>query len=215
MPMDDPLDIEIHRQRAEWQAKATAATEARHVADQREHEAELALTALRALERAAELRPSASQSLSHTIKRGVADNLTRAQGVARKGRQFGAISKTWRGILEEMAILYPGGATDEQIAEIGRAGQLPKLRARDARRQMQKYKGQGFVDYADQSAPHMGWVIAASGAIRFNIEQAPENETAPDSQSGAVHDISSAPREPATNWHEGQNPGERRRGYGS
>jgi hypothetical protein len=80
---------------------------------------------------------------------------------------------------------------------------------------MLKYKGQGFVEYANQLAPHMGWVIAASGAARFNIEHPSETETAPDSQSGAVHDISSAPREPATNWHEEQNPGERRRGYGS
>jgi hypothetical protein len=213
--MDDPLDIEIRRQRSEWQTKATAAAEARRVADQQEHEAELALTALRALERAAELRPSTSQPRSAAVKLGLADNLTRAQAAGRRGRQFGAISKTWRGILEEMAILYPGGATDEQIAEIGRAGQLPKLRARDARRQMQKYRGQGFVDYANQLAPHMGWVIAAAGATRFRIEQPSEAETAPDSQSGAVHDISSAPRDPATNWHEGQNPGERRRGYGS
>lgn len=211
--MDDPLDIEIRRQRSEWQTKATSASEARQVADQREHEAELALTALRALERAAELRPPASQPPSAAANLGLADNLPRAQEAGRRGRQFGAISKTWRGILEEMAILYPGGATDEQIAEIGRAGQLPKLRARDARRQMLKYKGQGFVDYAKQ--PHMGWVIAASGATRFKIEQPSETETAPDSQSGAVHDISSAPREPTTNWHEEQNPGERRRGYGS
>jgi hypothetical protein len=132
--MDDPLDIEIRRQRSEWQTKATVAAEARQVANQREHEAELALASLRALERAAELRPSASQPPSSAIKLRLADNPTPAQAAGRKGRQFGAISKTWRGILEEMAILFPDGATDEQIAEIGRAGKLPNLRARDARR---------------------------------------------------------------------------------
>jgi hypothetical protein len=216
MTMDDPLDIEIRRQRSEWQTKATAAAEARRVADQQEHEAELALTSLRALERAAELRPSASRSPSAAGKLALSDNLSRAQSGGRRGRQFGSISKTWRGILEEMTIRFPGGATDEQIAEIGRAGPLPNLRARDARRQMMKYKGQGFVDYANQLVPQMGWMIAAPGAARFNIIEHPsETGTAPDSQSGAVHDILSAPREPATNWHEGQNPSEGRRGYGS
>jgi hypothetical protein len=215
MSMDDPLDIEIRRQRSEWQTKATAATEARQVAAQREHEAEVALAYLRALERAAELRPSVSQPPSSSAKPHLADSPTRAQGAGRKGRKFGAISKTWRGILEEMAVLLPGGATDEQIAEIGRAGKLPNLRARDARRQMLKYKGQGFVDYANQSAPHLGWVIAAAAAARFKIEQPSDTETAPDSQSGAVYDLSSAPRDSSSNSREGQNTGEGRRGYGS
>jgi hypothetical protein len=189
------LDDEIQIARDICARLRAGVEEARGVFLQREQEAAVAAARLEGLERAAELIRLNSEQ-AHAISRAALTPrpVKNATGLAPKpkGRQIGAISKVWRAILAEMTVYYPEGASDEQIAEIGVADALPKLRPRDARRQMQKYRDLGFVNYAHPLL-RSGWKVTPDAASRFGIEL-PEPKVATDSQSAAASEISSPER---------------------
>ena len=189
------LDDEIQKAREAHERLQTDAATKRLGLAQIEQEAAVAAARLEGLERAAELfRLNSEQAPTLSRTAATLRPVRSAPGSAPKpkGRQLGAISKVWRGVLNEMTVFYPEGATDEQIAEIGRAGDLPNLRPKDARRQMQKYRELGFVDYAHPLL-RSGWKLLPDAASRFGIEL-PESKAATDSQSAAALEFSSAER---------------------
>ena len=181
------LDEKLEEVRATLRAKEAALEEARRLLAELQQQVAIATASAEAWEQAAALLrlPSDRSKLPPHVRRT-------PRGDGAKGRQLGAISKVWRAILNEMTIYHPEGATDDQIAEIGRAGELPNLRPRDARRQMQKYQRLGFVEYAHPLL-RTGWQITPEAANRFGIDL-PESKAAADSQSAAAPDLSSSER---------------------
>jgi hypothetical protein len=187
------LDDKLETARAALRAKQAARDEARRLLDERDREVDVAAAYVKAWEEAvALLRLPSNQPKRPIGATGSPLNGSGRTASKGKGRQVGAISKIWRGVLSEMTAYYPEGAADEQIAEIGRSGELRNLRARDARRQMQKYRELGFVDYADPPL-ESAWKVTPNAARKFGIE-IPESKAAADSPSAAARGFSSAER---------------------
>jgi hypothetical protein len=124
----DPLDAKIEALRQE-----VAAARAKLLSLE---------TTLRAYEDAAQLRPSAPEVRHRQIS-----STPRAEADTRRGgRQVGAISQKWRQILRLLAINYPNGATDDDIASFGPGVGLTNLRPRDVRQQATKYIEHGYLE---------------------------------------------------------------------
>jgi hypothetical protein len=137
----DALDREIETKRLELTKSRVRTTELE--------------VELRALERAAALRPPRSSQRTISPPKD-----QRRSG--RGGRVPGAISKPWRAILMKVHELYPDGASPDDIAAFGPAFGLRNLRARDARQQADKYVVHGFMEPAGDR-----YKVTALAAERF------------------------------------------------
>jgi len=190
----EQIEAEMDRARTDLRDKQEEAARAHEKARECDHEVALATAYLRGIELglrfvAPEHRPITKPPVARPT--AASPNVAPPARSGPKGRQLGAISKIWRAILDEMANFYPEGASDEQIADLGRMDYLPNLRAKDARRQMQKYQGLGFVEYAHPVL--RTWRITPTAAERFGIHH-PESKAATDSQSAAAPETSDAER---------------------
>ena len=147
---------EIERVRGECNA-------ARNEAGKWQRQVELFEVRLAALERAAQLRP-----LRVEISR------LRGDGTVTKGRQPGAISKVWRGILVTIGQSCPDGAGDDAIADIARRSGLANIRPKDVRDRMHNYEQHGYVEPAVD-----GWRVTKQALARFgadSVDQGSESE---------------------------------------
>jgi hypothetical protein len=100
---------------------------------------------LKALEKAAELRPIAVQTAARSAP-SLPEAVNGASRSRRGGRQPGSIGEPWRGILRRVAEHYPNGAASADFASFGPALGLHNLRPTDARQQVEKYIEHGFIE---------------------------------------------------------------------
>jgi hypothetical protein len=145
----DALDVEIEDKRRECE-------QLRAQLDHLEFE-------LRTLQHAADLRPSVVDVSNRRVRE---PNSTTDSH--KGGRQPGAISQKWRGILAGVATHYPGGATPADIASFGPALGLVNLRAADARQQAEKYVMQGYFERLGER-----YKVTPTACERFHIPAAP------------------------------------------
>lgn len=167
----DALDQEIEAKRRELET-ARAQIEALAVE-------------LRALERAAALRPARQGQRSSLPP----SSPRRRSG--RGGRMPGAISKPWRQILIRVAKVYPNGAIVEDIAAFGASVGLSNLRPRDARQQCEKYLRHGFVEQVSGNR----YKVTAAAIERFAGADPAPRPSAPDDRqasfkvsNGSIHE---------------------------
>ena len=159
--MADSLDAEIQSAREEFQlAEADAAAARAHVVEC-DRRAEMKGVRLRALERAAELRPLRSEA-----------QRSKPDASGSRGRQPGAISRTWRSILATTAARYPRGAEEAQIAEIARDAGLSNVRPKDVRDRMTSYEAHGYVEPALN-----GWRVTLHALTKFSSADHADNGT--------------------------------------
>jgi hypothetical protein len=134
--MPDGLDSEIQRAREEYKLAEANAEAAKAHATDLARRAELKGVHLRALERAAELRP-----VRHETTRSKAD----AGGS--RGRQPGSISHVWRSVLLTVAASHSEGATEDEILDIARTmPTLQNIRHKDVHARMERYLEYGYVE---------------------------------------------------------------------
>lgn len=146
--MADELDAAIEAARTERKA-------AKEQADHWVRRVELLDVRLDALEQAAKLRPV----------RGEATRAKVETANSNRGRQPGAISKVWRGVLTTVAARYPDGAQDPEIAEIARDAGLPNVRPKDVRERMLSYEQHSYVETAIS-----GWRVTALALAKFGSD---------------------------------------------
>lgn len=117
-------------------------------------QADLFKVRLSALEEAARLRPARQDG-------------ARAKGETSgsRGRQPGAISRTWRSILTTTAARYPDGADEAQIADVARDAGLPNVRPKDVRERMLNYEQHGYVEPAIS-----GWRVTPHALSKFGSD---------------------------------------------
>ncbi|MGH7091410.1 MAG: hypothetical protein ACREFQ_21170, partial [Stellaceae bacterium] len=158
----DPLDQEIAKARAECGY-------AREQRDAWITKVAIAEAKLAGLERAAELRPARAMVMRVPHHAQKAPASISEPNAHKGGRQLGAISKIWRGIMQDMAIRHPAGASDQQITTIAQAHGLSNIRPRDARRQMEKYLELDFVSRAGTGVVNE-WQITEAACQKFNFD---------------------------------------------
>jgi hypothetical protein len=208
--MDDSLDAAIAEQRDYLRKlKEQDEIDLAELLRTQKHRREMAEVELKALERAASLRPA--KRISVTRKSD-----SPAVG-GHKGKQPGAISLRWRSILRIMSSHFPIGASEAQIVEIAQHEGLPNIRPRDARRQMEHFQKFNYVELVNDL-----WWVTALAIERFlrtpsgetpQIKERAEFgdvgiETADDFESSAVREFSSAHRESVDAQRDAQNPTE-------
>lgn len=123
---------------------------------------ELTSVRLKALEQAAQLRPSSHVASASKSESGVASNSTPAS----RGRQPGAISKKWRNILLETAAKFPDGAEDAAIVEVARTAGLMNVRLKDVHDRMSSFEHHGYVEPALN-----GWRVTRVALAKFGSDQ--------------------------------------------
>lgn len=174
--MVDPLDMEIAKAAKEVDEAVIGHQRALRAAEQWAAEVAIKRARFQALQQAAQLRPAFSEA-----RTGAALHHRNA-GQGSKGRQLGAISRAWRKILMVSASRYKNGATEEEIAVIGREIGLANLRPKDVRDRMIRYQEYGYVTSADNGR----WIVSGEAVARFGAlargedldEQALEAEAA-------------------------------------
>ena len=123
---------------------------------------ELTGVRLKALEQAAQLRPSSHGASTSKADGGIAGSSTPAS----RGRQPGAISKKWRNILLETAAKFPDYAEDAAIVEVARAAGLVNIRLKDVHDRMSSFEHHGYVEPAQT-----GWRVTRVALAKFGSDQ--------------------------------------------
>lgn len=168
--MGDRLDMAIEEARQQLSHEAAQQAEwTRRV--------ELTTIRLNALEQAAQLRPSAHVVTSPKTENG----LSGSGNSAPRGRQPGAISKKWRGILLETAARYPDGGEDAAIVEIARSAGLTNVRLKDVHDRMSSFEHHGYVEPALN-----GWRVTRVALAKFGSDQADNDPDQADDEMEAA-----------------------------
>ena len=141
--MGDALTAEIDRLQGERDAAMSRVLEG-------QREVELMDMQLKALRLAADLRPYREPRVRMEVRS--------------KGRQVGAISRTWRRILVEARDKFPEGATPDEVAAVAKNNGI-NIRDRDANARCKRYEGQGIME-----ATSYGWLLRSSLVERFRVE---------------------------------------------
>lgn len=132
---------------------------------------------IRALMREMEIELRALESAANLLRHGKKISLSPGllnehRTSVRKGRQPGAISQSWRKILERIAIQYPKGASEKEIVLLGPGAGLVNLRPRDVRERGEKYIEYGYFQHIEGR-----YKVTDAARERFGIRSGHVSET--------------------------------------